>query len=123
MVSSHRVVFRAVSAGAEDAAHHEALVRLPGAVRLRGLYSKGTGLTAGEADGQYRIRLYAGPPSGSCWLLELVATSLGDDARTPDVLHQGLDLPLPGVLWVTYELLSAGAGSGASVLVELLLET
>lgn len=123
MLSPVRVVFRSVTVGDETAALHEERVAFPGAVRLRGLYAKGTGLTAGEAGDQYQIRIYAGPPQGSCWQLELVAATLGGDSRTPDVLHQGLDIHLPGTFWVTYELLSAGAESGAFVVVELLLET
>lgn len=124
MLSPVRAVFRSVEVGEEDETGHEERVSLPVPVRLRAIYAKGIGLLGEASPGDlYRIRIYAGNPQGSCWQLELVASSLGEGARTPDVLHQGLDLYLPGTFWVTYQLLAARAEAGARLTVEMLLET
>jgi len=124
MLNPVRVMFRALTSEGEEGTGHVQRVCLPRAGRLRSIYARGHGLLPGEDPGAlYRVRVYAGNPVSSCWHLELTASSIGDDARTPDVLHQGLEVHLPDTFWVTYQLLNASAGAQSLLHVELLVES
>ena len=124
MLNPVRILFRDLTDEGEEGAGHVHRVRLSRAVKLRSLYAKGNGLTPGESAGDlYRVRIYADDPRSSCWHLELKAASRGEDSRTPDVLHQGLEIHLPDTFWATYQLLNAGIGPKSMLHVELLVES
>ena len=123
MIHPIRVIFRSLTDGDELGAGHIQRISRPHGGVVRSIYAKAHHINPSE-DGEpaYRVRIYGGDPASSCWQLELQATSLGEDSRTPDVLHQGIEVYLPDMFWLTYELVGSVASTGARLELEMLLE-